>query len=470
MTAILDLLAQAEAVLSDVARVDRATLGDHELVAVLRAEEKVGRFIDTSRVLSAGEIAERSRYELGAEGLSMRWSERKPVNFIEQMTLTSQAEAARRVRLGQAIRTRQSMLGERLPPERPILAEAMIDGLLGIDTAATIIYSLKQAAHGSNATPENMDAAELVLVEIGATDSADLVADFGRVWRDALDPDGIEPRYEEIRERAMVTVGRERNGIKNYNIKADPPTSALLDAIFVDSMDPKVGPRFLSDDDRARGLTLVEDDEGELVETIVDPRSIEQKRLDILNGVLTAGLRATREGPTNLRTVGTVTAIIQLKDLESGTGYGILEGTDEVLPASAIQEMVCDTGFYKVVLGLKGQPLYHGLLERYFTQAQRRAMIARDGDRCIVPGCKCGAASSHAHHVIFYADDGPTDIDDGVLLCPAHHHALHQGAFEIKMVDGMPWIRASVDANDDTAWKPASRNRLLISADLSSAG
>jgi hypothetical protein len=63
--------------------------------------------------------------------------------------------------------------------------------------------------------------------------------------------------------------------------------------------------------------------------------------------------------------------------------------------------------------------------------------------------------------VIFYDDDGPTDIDNGVLLCPAHHHALHQGAFEIKMVDGMPWIRAGIDANDETAWKSASRNRLL---------
>ena len=51
-----------------------------------------------------------------------------------------------------------------------------------------------------------------------------------------------------------------------------------------------------------------------------------------------------------------------------------------------------------------------------------------------------------------------------MLLSPAHHHALHQRAFEIKMVDGMPWIRASVDAHDDSAWKPTSRNRLLIAA------
>jgi hypothetical protein len=464
MTAILDLLAQAEAVLSDVARVDRALLSDVELVAVLAREEDVRRHLDASQVLTAGDVADRSRYELGAEGLSMRYSQRKPVDFIEETTRVSKAEASRRVRIGVAVRPRQSLIGEVLPPERPIVAEAMVAGVLGIDTAATILHSLKQAAGGCEATLENMDAAELALVTLGTTDSADMVADIGRVWRDALDPDGIEPRFEEIRERRGVFIGRERNGIKKYTINAAPTLAAELDAVFLDSMDPKAAPRFLSDEDRARGLTLVADENGELVETITDPRSIEQKQHDILEGVLTAGLRATREGPAHLRTIGTVTAVIPLKDLQSGTGYGILEGADEPIPASAVQEIVCDTGFHLIVLGSNGEPLHHGLLQRYFTPPQRRAMIARDGDRCIAPGCRRRAASCHAHHVIFYSDGGPTDINNGVLLCPAHHHALHQGAFEIRMIDGMPWIRTSANPSDDTAWKPANHNRILTTA------
>ena len=88
-------------------------------------------------------------------------------------------------------------------------------------------------------------------------------------------------------------------------------------------------------------------------------------------------------------------------------------------------------------------------------------MIARDGDRCIVPGCTRRAAASEAHHVIFRSHGGPTNIDNGILLCPAHHHALHQGAFEITMIDGMPYYRASIHTFDDTAWTPVSRNRLL---------
>ena len=89
-------------------------------------------------------------------------------------------------------------------------------------------------------------------------------------------------------------------------------------------------------------------------------------------------------------------------------------------------------------------------------------MIARDGDRCIVPGCRVRAAATDAHHVVFYSLGGSTDIDNGVLLCPAHHHALHQGAFEIRMVDGMPYYRAGADKGDETAWKAASRNRLTL--------
>jgi hypothetical protein len=462
MTAILDCLAQAEALLCEVARVERSTLSEDELIAVLRADEAVGRYVDASRVLDAGEVAERSRYELGAAGLSMRLSERKPVNLIEQVTRVSQAEASRRVRVGLAVRPRQTLLGESLPPERPIVAEALINGLIGVDTATMILSSLMHAASGCDATSERMDEAELSLVTMGTRESADLIADAGRLWRDLLDPDGIEPRFEEVRERRMITISRERNGIKTYVIKADPPTSAVLHAIFIDSMDKKVGPRFLSEEDQARAVTLIEDDYGELVETVVDPRSIEQKRVDILHGVLVAGLRATREGPTELRTVGSVTAIISLKDLRSGTGFGILEGTDQVIPASVIQELVCETGFYPVVVGLSGEPLFHGTLKRYFSRAQRRAMVARDGDRCIVPGCQCRAASTNAHHVQFWENGGPTDVNNGVLMCPAHHHALHQGAFELKMVDGMPHLRNSVDTNDDDAWKPVSRNRLQL--------
>ena len=462
MTETTDAIRRATSALAAVARVDRGLLTDAELVELLALEEGAARYLEASQVLTAGEVAARSRYELGADGLSMRYGERKPVNFIERVTRVSQGEAARRVRIGAQVRARVSLLGLGLAPERPIVAEAMIGGVIGADTAFTIVFALTQAASGSEATPEAMEAAERALVALGATHSADLVADAGRAWRDALDPSGIEPRFEDIRQRRMLTVGRERNGIKRYTINADPSVAAVIDAVLLESMDPNVGPRFLSDDDLARATTeLVETSNG-VVERVSDPRSLAQRQLDILEGVLLAGLRATRDGEPSVKSVGSVTAIIQLKDLESGTGFGVLEGSDEVIPASVVQEIACDSGYFAILLGPSGEPLHHGVLKRYFTAAQRRAMIARDGDRCIAKGCKTRAAACHAHHVIFHTNGGATDVDNGVLLCPAHHHALHQGVFEIEMRGGMPFIRDANDSWDDSAWWPASRNRLLL--------
>jgi Domain of unknown function (DUF222)/HNH endonuclease len=462
MTPIRDSLQQLTVLLADVARVDRATLTNSDLVAVLDAEAAAGRLLETSQVLTAAEVAERSRYELGAAGLSMTYSHRRPVDLVEHRTRVSKSEAARRIRVGSAIRPRQTLIGELLPPERPILAEAMTAGLVGIDAAQAIISSLKQAAQGCEATLENMDAAELSLVELAAANPADDVADAGRAWRDALDPDGIEPRYADIVAKRLVVVGRERNGITPFTVNAPPPLTAVFNAALADSMDPGVGPRFLSDEDRARATIELVDRDGEQVERLVDPRTLGQKQFDILEAVFTAGLAATREGRADHRTIGTVTAVISLKDLIAGTGFGILEGIEEIIPTKVIQQLVCDTGFDPVVVGNLGQPLYHGTKVRYITPVQRRSLIVRDGDRCVAKGCRKHATHTHGHHVVFAGQGGPTDIDNLVLLCPAHHAALHQGAFQIRMINGMPYMRDSIDAMNDHAWTPASHNRITL--------
>ena len=33
-----------------------------------------------------------------------------------------------------------------------------------------------------------------------------------------------------------------------------------------------------------------------------------------------------------------------------------------------------------------------------------------------------------AHHLIHWADGGPTDLDNLILLCQFHHTAVHEGA------------------------------------------
>ena len=462
MTQTVDLLKQATALLGSVARADRVLIPDDDLLSLMSAEEEVGRLLDAARALTAGEIAERSRFELGSDGLSVKHGHRKPVHLIEQVTRASQSEVLRRMRVGAAVRPRQTLLGTSLPPLHASVATALTEGRFGLESAASIIYHLKQASAGSDATPERMDAAEAALVEIASRESTDLVADAGRAWRDALDPDGLEPRFDDIVQRRGATFGRERNGITNIHLKSEPILTAMLRAAVQEPMGDNAVPRFMSDEDRAAGTSLAENEDGELVEVLTDLRSFEQRNYDAVAAVFDAGLRATQEGPTAYRTIGSVTAVIRLRDLKAGTGFGVIEGSDESVPASVIRELACEVGFTRVYLGDGGESLVEGVLERYFTPVQRRAMVARDGDRCVFRGCKTVAAASHGHHVVFWADRGPTDIDNGVLLCPMHHHALHQGAFEIRMRDGIPWMRTRADSWDETAWVRAGRNRLLM--------
>ncbi|NLT27190.1 MAG: DUF222 domain-containing protein [Microbacteriaceae bacterium] len=78
-----------------------------------------------------------------------------------------------------------------------------------------------------------------------------------------------------------------------------------------------------------------------------------------------------------------------------------------------------------IVLGGDGEVLDLGRRSRFFTRAQRLALVERDG------GCAfCGLPPhlTEAHHVRWWMlHDGTTDLDNGVLLCTTCHHRVHEG-------------------------------------------
>jgi hypothetical protein len=75
-----------------------------------------------------------------------------------------------------------------------------------------------------------------------------------------------------------------------------------------------------------------------------------------------------------------------------------------------------------------------GRTQRLPNRAQRRALMARDGG-CRFPGCR-ERRYVEAHHVVHWVDGGPTDLDNLVLLCWRHHHALHEGGHTSSLVAG----------------------------------
>ncbi|MFG1927794.1 DUF222 domain-containing protein [Cryptosporangium sp. NPDC048952] len=108
------------------------------------------------------------------------------------------------------------------------------------------------------------------------------------------------------------------------------------------------------------------------------------------------------------------------------------------LPLDALRRMSCDAGIHRVVFAPGDVPLSAGRQVRLVRASQHRIMVARDGG-CRFPGCDRPAAWTQAHHVIHWADGGPTDVDNMVLLCGHHHRRVHEDGWGLEF-DGCTLI------------------------------
>jgi hypothetical protein len=63
--------------------------------------------------------------------------------------------------------------------------------------------------------------------------------------------------------------------------------------------------------------------------------------------------------------------------------------------------------------------------------ATRRQVVRRDGGRCVVPGCRHGVFLD-IHHVRLRSEGGDHDPEGLVVLCAAHHRAVHRGQLIIE--------------------------------------
>lgn len=117
-------------------------------------------------------------------------------------------------------------------------------------------------------------------------------------------------------------------------------------------------------------------------------------------------------------------------------------GLGPALHPETARRLTCDTG---VVLHVQdgaatfgvnpsrqpGQTVDMGRRRRLPNAAQIRALWARD-DGCRFPAC-ARTRYIHAHHVIHWAQGGPTQLENLVLLCGEHHRMLHEGRYTMTM-------------------------------------
>jgi Domain of unknown function (DUF222)/HNH endonuclease len=105
--------------------------------------------------------------------------------------------------------------------------------------------------------------------------------------------------------------------------------------------------------------------------------------------------------------------------------------------ADVARRIACDAQVIPMVLGARGEPLDVGRASHTIPTAIRRAVIVRDRG-CAFPGCSVPARWCEIHHIVHWADDGPTSVGNCVALCGRHHRLLHHSSWRIHLAGGIP--------------------------------
>lgn len=122
--------------------------------------------------------------------------------------------------------------------------------------------------------------------------------------------------------------------------------------------------------------------------------------------------------------------------------------------------MAADAELIPAVFGGDSLPLDLGRAARLFTRAQRLALGERDG------GCaSCGQNIGYveAHHIDWWERDvGPTDLENGVLLCSFCHHSVHREGWGIRVTDGKVWFIPPPHIDPARTPRPGGRARFEL--------
>ncbi|RXZ68027.1 HNH endonuclease signature motif containing protein [Agromyces albus] len=451
MTGTREALEQLRSTLAGVLAFGDARLwSDDELLVTMGELEALGRLVDAHRAAFAGEIAERSRVELGEQRLSARKGCRSAAELVERVTQASGFEARRRIALGSATRARSGFTGEPIEAVFPLVAAALAAGELGADAACTIIRELDRTR--TVADPVALATAEQALVAeaSGGGDggavrcTADELRVQAQAWSVFLDQDGREPDDERAMRRRGFRLGRARDGLIPVTGELMPEVAAKLTRLFDAHLAPRSGGGFMTDEERSR------------IAEFGETRTADQQRHDVLAAAIDTAARSG-EHPMIGGAAPTVLVSVRASDIESGRGVAHADGVEVPISLRAVRHMMCTGGTQKVVFDDDGRIIALGSPERCFTPHQRRAITLRDGG-CLIPGCSVAAAWCEIHHVIPDVDGGPTHPDNGVLLCWFHHRSIDTSGWGIRMLRGVPQIRPPAWLDPGGGWRPVTKS------------
>ncbi|MCM3658676.1 HNH endonuclease [Agromyces mediolanus] len=422
------------------------------LVCTIEALARAARALEALQARCAAELADRSCGEVDAD-LAREHGFPSAAKLLTAASGGRSIDAVRLIEVGRAISARRSFFDEELPAKRPLVAAAMHGGGLCLDAAGLITRFLERAA--LRCDPEALSTAEALLVERAPIVGVDGLHSLVKRLEAHLDPDGVEPREDELRARRSLTIREDRFGMILVRGAFDPESGAAVksavDALVGAALRVSRGrPRAGEARDRngngngngngnleAAGTGAGTDADAD------DPlfredRSIAQLNADALADLARHAL-GCGEAPTALRRV-TVVARVDAEALVSGEGYATIDGVDQPISIATARALALSAGISPLLLGDRRARLDLGRTARLFSTEQKLVLIDRDGG-CAWPGCLRPPGYAEAHHIAWWQrDEGRTDAGNGIMLCSHHHHRVHRDGWRIRLRDDRSWF------------------------------
>ncbi|WIY03176.1 DUF222 domain-containing protein [Amycolatopsis mongoliensis] len=345
--------------------------------------------------------------EIESRGVMELFGYRSVGRLFEHLADVPKAAAENVVKRARALTPSRNLDGTPIPAVAPATGAAALDGRLSTPMIDTIVGAMTQVP------PEHRDNAERDLLSFAEDAGHKQVAALGARILAHLDPDGTEPdTAEPATPSRELSLRRKRTGIWELQGRFDDETgaraSALLDSL-AERRRADDGPGFRSPQERY----------GDAFSDAID------LALNSPDLPMQAGERAH------------VMVAVSLEDLKSGVGQATLGDTGRISAAEA-RIHACDCQIIPAVLGGKSEPLDLGRLRRLVSPGLRRALYLRDRG-CAFPGCHRPPRHCQGHHIRHWAEGGPTELGNLVLMCGHHHRLLHRSGWQVRIAaDGLP--------------------------------
>jgi hypothetical protein len=304
-------------------------------------------------------------------------------SWVRRETGRSEREARDDVRLARRLR------------QLPVLSAALIAGDLPVQAAelvARVALELPESLIAET-EPALVDAARLMSFEDLRRYLAEKVA--------ALAPDRLKEKIQSAYDRRKLFIDRVGD-MAEIRGSLEPLEAELLDNVL----------NAIMESDRRKD----------------DTRTTGQRRAD----AFTILVQMVIELPEMPQVRGARPQLIIIKE-EQAPGH-TTGGT--VLSEGQLDLVACTADVTTVTVEPGRRPLDVGRSMRSLTRRLWLAVVVRDDSHCQVAGCSAPANRCVPHHIVPWRLEGPTDLDNLVLLCVAHHHALHDREINLILYDG----------------------------------